>query len=101
MELQIKYNPKQKGNTDAVFIAGSTAAAWLREIDTWQIPYSQLQCYVVPESIRSIKPAGLFVIVSAAGNKAMQQLPAYTAVTGRLYIPASAALYPTATKTEL
>lgn len=101
MELQIKYNPKQKGNTDAVFIAGSTAAAWLREIDSWQIPYGQLQCYVVPESIRSIKPAGLFVIVSATGNKAMQQLPAYTAVTGRLYIPASAALYPAVTKSEL
>lgn len=84
----------------AALLPGADPAAWLRELGRWEVPASQLRCYLVPESIRSVRPAGLLVVVEG-GTVPADVLAPYGVAAGRLYLPTHATLWPAATEAEL
>lgn len=76
--------------------------AWLKEIDSWGLPPAELECYILPESIESPAPAGLFVIFKNAGKiKGLAIAEPYTCIGKKLYIPADAELLPQVSAEEL
>lgn len=102
MELTLKYNEHATRSLNAAFIRGNTPAIWLQEINTWQIPVTQLVCYIVSQNNNPVEAAGLFVIFNkeqAPGNLLVKQ--PYTAMGGRFYIPIDAELSPAITDKEL
>jgi len=82
-------------------LRGVEAAAWLREIGRWGLAAGQLSCYLIPESIRSVQPAGLFVVVKDGSPLPVDVLEPYGVVAGRLYVPVQATLWPATTPAEL
>lgn len=63
MELQTLHHPATQLTTRALFLRGTEPERWLTEIGNWGISPVGLECYLVPESIRSVKAAGLLVIL--------------------------------------
>lgn len=101
MHLTLKYNAHSAHKATAVFIAGNQAAVWLRELSQWNIHPAKFECYVVPQSVKTIEPGGLLVIVHADDIKLPEHLPAYTCLANQLYIPVHAEIYPPVSSTEL
>lgn len=102
MLLQLKYKELNGGPVNAAFLRGSDPAEWLRGIDGWQIDMQTLHCYVMPQSIRSNDAAGLFVVFNGQNVPALQLLQhPYIRVSGELYIPFNARLYPELDSGEL
>ncbi|NVO33091.1 hypothetical protein [Hymenobacter lapidiphilus] len=100
MHLSLRYHETAQRPARAAFLRGSDPAAWLRELSRWNLPAQQLACYLVPESIRSVQVAGLFVV--AAGPLPADVLEPYGCeAAGRLYVPVQATLWPTAAPDEL
>jgi len=102
MELQLKYNNELHQPVAAAFLHGSNTNAWLQQISHWHIAAAELSCYIIPQSINSVKAAGLFVVFkNAAAAKNIDLLHPYTCLGNRLYIPCNAALVPKVTSNEL
>ncbi len=101
MPLTLRYQQSPQRPACAAFLRGTEAAAWLREIGRWNLAASQLRCYLVPESIRSVRPAGLFVVVKDGSPLPADLLEPYGVVAERLYVPVQAALWPATTPAEL
>ncbi|PJJ59946.1 hypothetical protein [Hymenobacter chitinivorans] len=99
MQLTLRYHEAAQRPGCAAFLRGAEPAAWLREIGRWGLEASQLQCYLVPESIRSGQVGGLFVV--ANGPLPADVLEPYGVVAGRLYVPVQAGLWPATTPEEL
>ncbi len=88
--------------TTAAFIRGTSPLAWLQEISRWKIAPQHLSCYILPQSLQSPSPAGLFVIIyppAVIGNELL--LNPYGSIAGKLYIPVDSKLYPECTTAEL
>lgn len=85
----------------AAFLAGAEPLAWLRELSRWQLAPHKLACYVVPESVQSVRPAGLLVLFAEGTPPPADLREPYGTVTGRLYVPTHAILRPAATGAEL
>jgi tetratricopeptide (TPR) repeat protein len=85
----------------AAFLAGAEPLAWLRELSRWQLPPAKLTCYVVPESVQAVQPAGLLVIFAEGTPPPPDVREPYGVVAGRLYLPTHATLRPAATAAEL
>lgn len=85
----------------AAFLAGAEPLAWLRELSRWQLAPAALSCYVVPESVQSVRPAGLLVLFAAGTLPPADLREPYGTVAGRLYLPTHATLRPAATEAEL
>jgi hypothetical protein len=102
MQLTLRYHEQAQRPACAAFLRGTDPAAWLRELGRWQLAASQLSCYLVPESIRSVQLAGLFVVVAEGARPPADVLEPYGAVAGqRLYVPVQAGLWPATTPAEL
>lgn len=100
MFLSLRYHETAQRPASAAFLRGADPAAWLRELSRWHLPAAQLTCYLVPESIRSVRVAGLFVV--AAGPLPADVLEPYgSAADGRLYVPVGATLWPATAPGEL
>ncbi|GAA4043342.1 hypothetical protein GCM10022409_31660 [Hymenobacter glaciei] len=100
MLLTLRYHETALRPACAAFLRGADPAVWLRELSRWNLPAAQLACYLVPESIRSVRVAGLFVV--AAGPLPADVLEPYGAeADGRLYVPAGASLWPATAPGEL
>ena len=102
MELTLKYNEHATHSLNAAFIRGNNPAIWLQEINTWQIPLTQLVCYIISQNNNPVEAAGLFVIFNkehTPGNLLVKQ--PYTVVGGKLYIPIEAELSPAISEKEL
>ena len=100
MLLTLRYHETAQRPATAAFLRGADPAAWLRELSRWQLPAAQLACYLVPESIRSVRVAGLFVV--AAGPLPPDVLEPYgPEADGRLYVPVGATLGPATAPGEL
>jgi tetratricopeptide (TPR) repeat protein len=95
MLLKLHHSEVPQRAACAAFIRGGSPAEWLKEIDRWGIAPGQLECYVMPESIRSVEPAGLFVI-SKAGQKhtVSDYLEPYGVMAGKLFLPVNSILVP-------
>jgi hypothetical protein len=101
MHLTLRYQESAQRPACAAFLRGVEAAGWLREIGRWGLAAEQLSCYLVPESIRSVRPAGLFVVVKDGSPLPADVLEPYGVVAGRLYVPVQATLWPATTPAEL
>jgi hypothetical protein len=102
MQFTLRYHEQAQRPACAAFLRGTDPAAWLRELGRWQLAASQLSCYLVPESIHSVQPAGLFVVVAEGASLPADVLEPYGQVAGqRLYVPVQAGLWPATTPAEL
>lgn len=83
-------------------LPGAEAEHWIDEITRWQLKdESALRLYVLPASIRSREPAGLFVIPAAGDVPQVRPSALGFCCTGRaLYVPVDARLLPAVTPTE-
>jgi tetratricopeptide (TPR) repeat protein len=102
MRLRLHYNERPCHAVAAAFLRGDAPEGWLREISRWGVEARQLECYPVPESIHSVKPAGLLVIFRGP-NPAVPAglLHPYGCLAGRLYLPVHATLCPEVAPAEL
>ncbi|WP_033369457.1 hypothetical protein, partial [Hymenobacter norwichensis] len=96
MHLTLRYHESVQRPAVAAFLRGMDPAVWFREIGRWGLAASQMRCYLVPESLQSVRPAGLFVVVPA-GKLPTDVLEPYGVVAERLYVPVQATLWPAAT----
>jgi MoxR-vWA-beta-propeller ternary system domain bpX3 len=102
MKLQLQYNKDVQHEAKATCLHGASIFMWLQQINSWQLPHHKYTCYILPQSIGSIKPAGLFVVfTSDVDIKQLQLLETYTKVGQKLYIPCNTILLPQVHETEL
>lgn len=102
MVLNLQYIGTSPLSRDAVFIRGSQPSDWFAEINRWRIPLSQLECYILPVSLKSTEPSGLFVINRATDKIIKSEISnPYMLIGRKLYIPANATLIPEITHEEL
>src|SRR4051812_8444512 len=102
MKLHLRYNEHIHGAASAAFIRSNDAKEWLREIGRWKLPVDELECYIVPVSIQSPEPTGLFVIFkNAEVVRHIDLLEAYTCIAQKLFIPVNAELLPQTSEQEL
>ena len=102
MKLHLKYNDKIQYQTCAAFIRGASSEVWLAEVNRWGIPAEKLKCYVMPDSIQSVYPAGLFVVFGNVNELLKERIQnPYGVVGGKLYMPITATLTPEVTNSEL
>jgi len=101
MLLTLHYAPVAQCPAAAAFLAGAEPLAWLRELSRWQLPPAGLACYVVPESVQSVRPAGLLVVFAEGTPPPPDLREPYGCTAGRLYLPTHATLRPAATEAEL
>lgn len=101
MQLTLRYHSSARRPARAAFLRGADAGAWLREIGRWGLAAEQLGCYLVPESIRSVRVAGLLVVARDGAALPADVLEPYGTEAGRLYLPTQATLWPPAAPEEL
>ncbi len=95
MQLSIHYSGENARPVQAACISGTDPADWLREINRWCIPLNELDCYLFPETIRTNKAAGLFVVFKKPNRVTGLLLKEpYTRIGSKLYLPADAVLRP-------
>ncbi len=99
--LTLHACPQPQRPAVAAFLAGDEPLGWLRELDRWGLATEALACYVVPESVRSVRAAGLLVVPLDATALPTDCREPCGVVAGRLYLPTHAALRPAATEAEL
>jgi hypothetical protein len=102
MQCTLRYSETIHTPVAAALINSASPAVWLQEIDRWGIEPSALECYIVPESIRSQVAAALLVVFRnpAIAATLTLQAPCYL-VAGKIVLPQHTVLYPAATTAEL
>jgi hypothetical protein len=102
MKLQLRYKENTHAAVFAACLNSTDPVSWLKEIDTWGIDKDDLECYVLPSSIRSIEPSGLFVVFKHPDrSKQLQLMDPYTCIDHKLFIPCSTEITPSMHRTEL
>lgn len=95
MQLKLSWSETARHSAAAAFIAGSRPEQWLAEINRWGVPFADMECYALPESLRSVQAAGLLVVFKNAGAAARLDLKdPYARVGERLFIPLHTGLHP-------
>ncbi|MDJ0364646.1 hypothetical protein QMK33_05735 [Hymenobacter sp. H14-R3] len=101
MLLTLHPAPTAQRPAVAAFLAGAEPLAWLRELSRWNVAPGALACYVVPESVQSVRPAGLLVLLPAGSPPPPHLREPLGVVAGRLYLPTHATLRPATPAAEL
>ena len=101
MRLSLRYHAQPQRPACAALLRGADSAAWLRELGRWNLSAGQLRCFLVPESIHSVQPAGLLVLVAEGNALPADVLEPYGLEAGRLLVPVQATLWPATTPAEL
>lgn len=102
MELQLQYNSNWSSPAFAALLPGGNITEWLKQVSNWNLDPADISCYVLPQSVASLKPAALFVVFhNPAQIKNIELLCPYTRIGKRLYIPCNATLFPKVTEDEL
>lgn len=94
MLLKLIYNDQIRRPLRGAFLRGSDPGEWLREVCGWGIPADTLECYVVPESIRSVAPVGLFVVFGRQAPDTSAVLQPYGSIGERLFLPLASDIFP-------
>lgn len=102
MQLTLKPTENQQGVLCGAFIRGAFPADWLREIASWETDATGMTCYVISESMQSIRPHGLFVVFrhGKIPDESRVRSP-YKQVAGKLFLPFGSELFPQADSDEL
>lgn len=102
MLLKLQYKGNIPYETRAAFIRGNSPGGWFIELNRWNIDSSQLECYLVPQSLQSLEPAGLFVIFrNGEVAKTLDLMEPYGLIADKLYVPVHAQLTPQVSADEL
>ena len=102
MKLTIHPTSQPIHRPVASFIRGGNPADWLQEISRYGLPLTTMDCYVLPQSIRSVEAAGLLVIFKEKAIAKKLTLPdAYGVLADKLYLPVQAQLHPQLSEAEL
>ncbi|MEM6964479.1 MAG: hypothetical protein AAF573_06920, partial [Bacteroidota bacterium] len=102
MQLKLKYHTQPQHQPRAVIIRGESPLAWLNAIQTWNIPLSQLECYIIPSSVQDLTPMGLLVIFpNEKMAKEIEYHQPYGMVANQLLLPINAELTPAVTLVEM
>lgn len=102
MRVQLRYSESVLHPTRAALIRGDSPEGWLREMNRWGLAPEALACYVVPESIHSLRPAGLFVVFQAGAALEGIDFPEpYGGLEERLFLPVHADVFPVLNPDEL
>ncbi|MCC6373064.1 MAG: hypothetical protein IT236_18820 [Bacteroidia bacterium] len=102
MQLQLKYQENNHHKVSAVFIKGNEPLHWLQEIDRLALNTEVLRCFVIPKSINTLAPCGLFLILNQKikNNFSHRSFPYYQ-LSDNLYLPMHSNLFPDVSKEEL
>ncbi len=93
--MKLTYSETTQHPVSAAFIEGASPEKWLAEINRWGVPFRELECYVLPESLRSVEPAGLLVVFkNSAALHGLDMKNPYCRVADRLFIPLHTAIHP-------
>ena len=102
MELKLQYDHDIRLPVAAALLRGNSTAEWLKQVSSWHIDVASISCYILPESISSLKPAGLFVIFNTPSIvKDIELIQPYACIGKRLYVPVNSKLVPQTTDAEL
>lgn len=102
MELKLHYDHDIRLPVAAALLRGNSTADWLKQVSSWHIDATSLSFYILPESISSVKPVGLFVIFNIPSLvKDIVLLQPYCCIAKRLYVPVNSKLVPQTTDAEL
>ncbi|MFK7972148.1 MAG: hypothetical protein AB8F95_17395, partial [Bacteroidia bacterium] len=102
MKLSLKHISAPTSAPAAAYLPGSEPALWLREMARWKLPWKELQCYPVPQSLEDNRLAGLLVIFPANMPPQVAGFPnPYVRAGARLFIPQDSALSPPLLPAEL
>lgn len=102
MKVALRYSDHTALPVKAACIRGSNIAGWLKEISRWEIPVDQMDCYLLPQSIRSVEAAGLFVIFkNATGGTKIDFLEPYCCIGEKIFLPVNTMLSPEINSMEL
>lgn len=102
MELILKPTDNQQGTLSGAFIRGAFPADWIREIASWEMDAAGMTCYVISESMQSIRPHGLFVVFRAGKVPELSRVRApYQLRAGKLFLPFGSVLSPQVETDEL
>jgi tetratricopeptide (TPR) repeat protein len=102
MMIQLKYDNQVTHQMCGAFVRGNSPAMWLKEISTWGIDPAELICFLIPESISSIKPSGLFVVFRSGDIPPVENiLNPYGLFAKKLFLPIHASIFPEVSPEEL
>jgi hypothetical protein len=102
MLLKLHYTESIQHETGAAFIRGSAPGIWFKELNRWSMGIQELECYLVPQSLHNLQPAGLFVIFrNAPDPKSLDLMEPYGLIADRLFVPVNALLTPVTGADEL
>jgi tetratricopeptide (TPR) repeat protein len=102
MKLQIRYKENVHSAVNGACIRGSDPMLWLKEIDSWDIPAGDMEYYLLPSSIQSIKASGIFILFkNPVKIKQVKFRDPYTCIENSLFIPCNAEIIPEMSRIEL
>lgn len=102
MTIRLQHSQTQIHKATAAFIRGASPLLWLQEIGQWKMALQYLSCYILPQSLQSPEPAGLFVIIHHPASVAADRLlNPYGVMADKLYVPVDTKLFPECTTAEL
>ncbi|HLP37079.1 hypothetical protein [Lacibacter sp.] len=102
MILELHYIESLHQPVAAAFLRGNDVKQWMLEIGRWNVPVSELDCYILPQSIHVTDVGGLFVVFkNPALCKKLDLLEPYYCIDQYVFIPANTRLYPEIRNEEL
>lgn len=102
MILELHYTESLHQPVAAAFLRGNNVKQWMLEIGRWNVPVSELDCYILPQSIHVTEEGGLFIVFqNPALCKNLDLLEPYYCIDQYIFVPANARLYPEIRNEEL
>ena len=99
--LHLRYQA-QPAEAKAWLIPGSSARAWLDEMNHWNYPLDKLQILSLPNSLSSHSPLGVLVVGTDLGQlKVSSAVIPYQRLGKKLFLPCNAELHPKISSQEL
>ena len=84
----------------AAFVPGNRVSDWMDELDTWDVVTERIECFLIPLSMESTEPAGLFVCLHGQ-TPTLRKAEGFARVAPGVYIPQYARLVPAMNSDEL
>src|SRR6266481_2260245 len=93
--LSLRYGERPLRKAEAWFVRGDTPHEWLAEVAGWGVSLADLILYVVPRSVRDLRPFGVLVISAADARPVVSaRAVPYGRISERFYLPVTASLSP-------
>ncbi len=97
VELTIRFSDARVREATAWMIPGGDPRAWLEEIAGWNVPHSQIQLFVIPQSFRDQSAGGVLAIPPSTPKGVSPQCVPYGLEGKGHYLPVNAVCDPPVT----